>query len=390
MVNSLLETDAGCSLGIGRPTYATFDDLGTFEARLRISSDHNSEAVNHGLLISTSESDTSGWYALCGLYADERGNPIAYVDVTNKETGQREIDNELSVDYDQWYTFRLETEPDSLAVSCLVDDNLIGSLTPSNALAYRNARFQRFVGGWRSPNSFATTDVDDVRLVAAPETTAASGPTSAPSPATAAGADPTLYDNFDNPALDGAWDTARWKVTFDAGEAHVEQKEGVLMITGQSSGGNGLNAIRPGERTIDEIGMIEAKVMLDSNIEAARGEAGLVIGGLSTGGWWYMGCNVSGQPGDGEARAGCNTGDGYETEAVPVQFDTWYTLRLEVSPDTAAITFFIDGQPIDEFLPADPEAIKKAIFSVDLAVFSEDDGVVTGYFDDVRLGQVGQ
>ena len=41
-------------------------------------------------------------------------------------------------------------------------------------------------------------------------------------------------------------------------------------------------------------------------------------------------------------------------------------------------------------MPADPEAIKEATFSVDLAVFSEDDGLVTGYFDDVRLEQVGQ
>ena len=109
-----------------------------------------------------------------------------------------------------------------------------------------------------------------------------------------AASDPTLYDDFDAPAFDGAWNTALWQATFDPNDARAEQKEGILIITGQSAGGNGLNAIRPDERKIDEIGLVEANMMLGSHLEASRGEAGFVIGGLTSGEWWYMGCNISG------------------------------------------------------------------------------------------------
>jgi hypothetical protein len=61
-------------------------------------------------------------------------------------------------------------------------------------------------------------------------------------------------------------------------------------------------------------------------------------------------------------------------------------LRLELNPETAAVTFFVDGQQVGAYTPPEAEALKQAEFTVELQVYFEEGALITGYFDDVRIG----
>lgn len=207
---------------------------------------------------------------------------------------------------------------------------------------------------------------------------------------------PTVYDNFDNPAFDGEWNTGLWtdKTSFP-GTTSIEQKNGMLIISRQSPESGILRSLRPGKMGVDKLGFVEAKVMLDSNFKASTGSAGIGIDTFSTPGW-YCFCRIGGLQRNIEAEVTCKTDENgslygrYLTSGFRVQYNTWHTLRFEINPDTAAISFFFDGQQIGSYTPADPETFKEDTFSLLLNVHSGDGGLVTGYFDDVRVGQFGQ
>jgi len=157
-----------------------------------------------------------------------------------------------------------------------------------------------------------------------------------------------------------------------------------LVLSRQSGENGGLNRRNIG---INDLGFFEAKVMLNSNIEASAGSVGTGLWGPDTQGWW-LSCTIYAQKGDSNAWAGCTTSDSLDvTRGFRVPFDTWHTLRLEINPDTALVSFFIDDQYIGEYIYPNPDKFKSARFDASLQIWSEDGGLVTGYVDDVRMGQ---
>jgi serine/threonine protein kinase len=194
----------------------------------------------------------------------------------------------------------------------------------------------------------------------------------------------TLYDDFDDSDFDGDWNAELWTPAHDYEGTVVEQRDGMLSISRQVPGSSGLTAIELSALKIVAIEAVEAGIRLDRDFEASYGDVSLSIGGLVADEWWWFGCNIAAEQGDTEAWAGCDSSEDY-AEGITVQFNTWHTLRFEIDPDTMTITFLVDGQKIDEFMPADPVAIKQAEFAVDLRAYSEDGGLITGYFDDVYI-----
>jgi len=66
-------------------------------------------------------------------------------------------------------------------------------------------------------------------------------------------------------------------------------------------------------------------------------------------------------------------------------------VRFEINPEPMGITFFIDGDRIDEFIPADPDALRQAKFMIDLKVYSEDSSwtdVPDLIFDNTTDGEI--
>ncbi len=210
-------------------------------------------------------------------------------------------------------------------------------------------------------------------------------PRPTPTPTATIDADPTVYDNFNNPANDGKWNAGRWKYWSNPGNTAVNQQDGVLVLSRQSRENGGLT--HP-NFSIEDIGFVEAKIMLEDTIQASGGDVG--IGLWSSNNWW-LNCSVFGKQGNTSAWAGCSTGDSLDvSRGFQVSFNSWHILRFDTNPDTGQIDFSVDGQLIGNYAPPNVDAFKKGRFNVNLSVWSEDGGLVTGYIDDVRIGQMEQ
>jgi serine/threonine protein kinase len=188
-----------------------------------------------------------------------------------------------------------------------------------------------------------------------------------------------VFDDFDNPEFDGKWNEEIW--THDPEDsATIEQADGSLKLSRQTAQSSGLD-YEP--LTIGEIGFIEAALKLQDNIRASAGNVSIVISHED----WWLGCFVSGGSQEDDALASCDTSDNYAANGVTVPYNSWHTLRFEVDPVTAAVSFFVDGTHIGRYTPPDPEAFKQTQVAFTLAVWSEDGGLVTGYIDEVKVGQ---
>ena len=168
-VNNPAGSHQECDLYAGRPTTLQLaSQLGVFEVQAMISSDYNHKSLATKELQFRTDSLSGGtWFALCGLivsgsnkvegfmnmglFADEPNGYQDYYGTTSLEDG-----------FDVWHTVRLEMDPKSLAVSCLVDEQLVGAVVPRDAELLASAQFARIIEAARGSQAFATSYVDNV------------------------------------------------------------------------------------------------------------------------------------------------------------------------------------------------------------------------------------
>ncbi len=201
---------------------------------------------------------------------------------------------------------------------------------------------------------------------------------------------PPIYDDFDCLAFDGGWNEENWDYLANpAGPTTVEQNNGFVTLSRQAPEFGGLKIER---LKINEIDFVEAKLMLDKNIEAS-------LGLIDIGMWFdpeWVACGITGRKESNQAWARCMMFNGVETvetNTVSVPYNSWHTLRLEVNPETATVSLFVDEKQFDQtYTHLDPAAFRQADFALHLKVVSVDGdgGLVTGYIDDVRISQFGQ
>lgn len=157
-----------------------------------------------------------------------------------------------------------------------------------------------------------------------------------------------------------------------------KQENGTLALFRETTG---FGEIQFPQLRIDEIVFFEAKISLDSDIS---GEPGAQIH-IENSDWW-LSCSINGSP--QRSQAACYTSDGYYQKASTVKHNEWHTLRFEVDPDTAVISFFFDGQKFGSYItPLNRKMFKETYVTPGIGVLSREDGLVTGYFEDVRIGQ---
>jgi serine/threonine protein kinase len=359
-----------CALMINQPDQVSADALGTVEARLQIADDLSGEQVNQGIGLSTEDLPGGDWFAFCGLAAHP-DSIEAYFEVANYGAGASpDISQGLPAAFDQWYTFRLEVTPDPLTLACFVDGALIGSVTPADAPTLGQARFYRTLDSYREAGSTATTYADDVRL---------SG-------------DSALYDDFENPAFEGQLNTELWEPWETIDNCQAAQEEGVLRFSCTRPDGSGLNALRYQGAAFGQVSFVEARLNLDSEMQAERGAVTLLLAS-SLANWAE--CSLYNGAEQGQAQLSCGVAsdrsgtftEEYNVAAPATTYDTWHTVRIEINPDSGEFAFFVDGQRIGAHVPAQAEALKTAQFDAELQVYLENGSLVTGYFDDVRIGR---
>ncbi len=377
--NTRLPTEVGCNLIVGMPEQVAVGDLGVFEARLQISSDHNGAYLNQGITLWTDDSPGGGWYAFCGLEASGE-TPEALFEAVDWATGQnRDIEQTAPAEYDRWYTFRLEANPETMTLDCYVDNTQLGSVAPVEATALSKANFERALNAWRDAEAMGTTYVDDVWITL--------GPMDAPKSALATDEADSVYDDFDDSAFEGEWNSELWEAWENISRCEVEQQEGILRFTCTEPDGSGLNALDYTDVPFGEFSFIEARLRLDDEIQTNNGA--VIIKLYSSLESWAECGLVGGVENDGtHSYCGVYTGGDveYEVNGPVADYDTWRLVRLELNPETAALTFFVDGQRIGAYTVPEAEALKQAEFTVELHVYFEEGTLITGYFDDVRIG----
>ena len=208
------------------------------------------------------------------------------------------------------------------------------------------------------------------------------------------GADPTVYDNFNNPANEGSYDKGLWRLWAD--QDQVAQQDGAMVFRqqGKPNEGADLAAFKYYEIPLDRPTFFEARLMLDPDVNAGNVHLELYTE-LSPDEEWYTACSISNW--EGEASGGClseaipyrQEGSSYESEWVPVQLGSWHTVRTEVDPATMTFSYFIDGQFVGSHTPLDADRLKEARFTLLIGIYAHSADALTGYVDDVRVGPVG-
>jgi hypothetical protein len=191
-----------------------------------------------------------------------------------------------------------------------------------------------------------------------------------------------IFDNFGYKVYDVKWNESTWAEVGTG--SHIEQLDGVLMLSREVEGFGGLAAYRR-KWLLSQINYMESIIMLNSDIQTRDGDIGVEIDATINGNLWFAKCAIHGEQGKKTALILCDTADKFSITPVEVSYDTWHVVRFEVDAEKTAVTFFVDGQNAGKYIPQDTNGFKFAEYSLMLGGWSSRDGLISGSFDSVQL-----
>jgi hypothetical protein len=218
-------------------------------------------------------------------------------------------------------------------------------------------------------------------------------------PISAKGYDPTIYDNFDNPAYDGSFNPLIWSSSDPNTFVQFRQQAGALMVTNTPSAnpqGESFFVNRPRFRSWQQMQQIEVRFKVSSDRSGGWSPVQLTSWTEEVNGHpWFVSCTQAGAANLAQASFGCyifiRQGNSYPSEySTPelfVNYDTWHTVRMEFDPHTANIRFYLDNALIGSHTPADAAALRvNDRMIVAITVWgAEPNSSATRYVDDVRI-----
>jgi hypothetical protein len=191
-----------------------------------------------------------------------------------------------------------------------------------------------------------------------------------------------MYDDFEGPAFEGAYDQARWRRD-GVLPSDFSQEEGMLVVTLDSAPEENTFLVA---RDYDYAPLtaptsFQATLRLDPAHDA--GAVTLAVDAeISEDEWWWTDCSVD------KDWVGCYADPDYDTQGIPADRDLGHTLRIDVDPATMQFTYSIDGRQMGSFVPPNAEDFKAARFYFKVGVWAESEAAVVGYIDEVRIGRV--
>ena len=164
---------SGTSLIATRPPYRRWSQVQHVEARLKMNSDRSGGWSPLGIALYADETNGHTWFASCRLGANAGMSRASFgcsVFISQGNDYPSEYATPgVSVDYNTWHAARIETDSATATVRFYLDGMLIGSHTPTDAVALlASDQVQVALTVWGAdPNSTATRYVDDVRITPA-------------------------------------------------------------------------------------------------------------------------------------------------------------------------------------------------------------------------------
>ena len=224
-------------------------------------------------------------------------------------------------------------------------------------------------------------------------------PRPTPTPSATIDADPTVYDNFNNPAFDGEYDTGLWDYSTEtATELGVQQRDGFLEFY-NSPLPEGIDRVlytrRPRQWTLNDFSFFEAKLRLGRDPVGKLAFIKIQLtSDLGSKGWWtqcrlnayqqiespYFVCDVYTHADDTFSQE-------YLTEYITINYDAWYTVRIEMDPQTGRLGFYLDDQQVSTYTPRDAAELRNVSFFARVGVWQSENSSISGQVDDVRIGQ---
>jgi tRNA A-37 threonylcarbamoyl transferase component Bud32 len=377
-------TRQACWLPVGRPGSAKGLDLGAFEARMKIDDGVTGGVSNTAIYITTNLEDGRTWSAYCGL-ATSGGNPaIAYFDADRSPMPGPDGTEHATynVPFGAWVTIRLEVDPASLSVRCFVDGTKFGEFTPPAGAAILPHDFYRIVVAARDPNSSATTWIDDVRI----EPPAQAG--SAPPPA---GGGP-VYDTFDDPAFNGAYNDKLWARDTESVCAFVQQ-DGALTVADTVAVGDSyclMDVTNP--PAWHTPGRLQAALQIKKEHASGYAEDTIRLGIYKSGGdWWYADCGIAT---DGESVWSLFWIRNTNAANVTIQqaeatgsavFDDWQIAQIQYDPASGRVSCIMGEQLVGEGVPAHFAASAGGDFFISVSNWRDKGAAVFTMIEDVLI-----
>jgi len=200
--------------------------------------------------------------------------------------------------------------------------------------------------------------------------------------ATAGVSSEEIFDGFGFKVFDGKWNDATWA---EAGTgSKFNQLDGVLTVSRDVVGSGGLIACRR-KWLVSQIDYVKSIVMLNSDIQTQEGNIGVEINAPMNGNERFVKCAIHGGQGKKTAVILCDTADQFSTTPIEVSYDTWHVVHFDIDAEKPAITFWVDGNIVDTYIPKDASGFKVAEYSLVLMGESSSAGLMSGSFDAVEL-----
>jgi hypothetical protein len=210
--------------------------------------------------------------------------------------------------------------------------------------------------------------------------------------------DPMLYDDFNNPAFDGSYNSTLWSFS-GASFFQATQQGGNLVFsnsTAPAADGADLVMLQPAQRSLQQLQQFEARLKLgsDHSGEYAFVKIQISSNNIAGHGWWTQ-CRLGASSGAPQFVCDVATDNGgsinfeYTSSGVTTSYDTWYTARIETDPSTAKLRFYLGGTLVGSYTPSDAAALISATnLKPSVGVWNDAANTyATRYVDDVRITQ---
>jgi len=195
----------------------------------------------------------------------------------------------------------------------------------------------------------------------------------------------SLYDDFSGVVLD----KTRWKLGPTNPSSIFSQTvaDGILELRAQTKTEDGYFEIRMNPlQQSTHVSVFEAQIRIP---KLGAGQWGFVamkiLARLSSGREWVTECFISGLT-TAKPFFRCDiNGDEHYTPQVEIQFNRWYTIRIEIDSKRGAIQYSLDGQPIESYLPDNASDLMNTSFTPLIAIWAKADTDLTVQIDNVSI-----
>lgn len=198
-----------------------------------------------------------------------------------------------------------------------------------------------------------------------------------------------LLDGFDKSNYDGKYNSTLWGCfgCDEFGVVTATQGNGAIRLDATNKGNfenHSGGLVSQLSWLPNEIGYLEAKMKL---LSTDSGGVNILLRVPLEATEWAASCWIQ-RFSETQAEYACDVSTfvnqqyvgEYKTESFPIKYDEWHIAKIELTPNTFKLRFYLDGELIGEHTPADVDLLKTKHLSASFGVYT--DTKITAFIDD--------